>query len=97
MAGQLRESAQDGEPRRVTLRELSRAELVVAPSTVVFVCENPAVVEAAADALGSRCPWLVCVEGVCPDGGPSGVCGTGVGAGSGEALPQEPARRVLSA
>ena len=64
LARHLRESAAAGEPRRVTLRELSRAELALAPRTSVFVCENPAVVEAAADALGARCAALVCVEGV---------------------------------
>jgi len=64
LARQLRESAEAGEPRRVTLRELARAELSFAARTPVFVCENPAVVEAAADAIGSRCAALVCVEGV---------------------------------
>ena len=64
LARHLRESAAAGEPRRVTLRELSRAELTVPPGTPVFVCENPAVVEAAAEALGSSCGALVCVEGV---------------------------------
>jgi uncharacterized protein (TIGR02679 family) len=64
LARQLRESAGDGEPRRVTLRELSRANVEVAPGTPVFVCENPAVVEAAADSVGAPCAALVCVEGV---------------------------------
>ncbi len=64
LARHLRESAAAGEPRRVTLRELSRAELALARGTSLFVCENPAVVEAAADALGARCAALVCVEGV---------------------------------
>jgi uncharacterized protein (TIGR02679 family) len=30
----------------------------------VYVCENPSIVEAAADALGGRAAALVCVEGV---------------------------------
>ncbi len=64
LARHLRESAAAGEPRRVTLRELSRAELALAPGTSVFVCENPAVVESAADALAARSAPLVCVEGV---------------------------------
>ena len=64
LARHLRESAAAGEPRRVTLRELSRTELTVPPGTPVFVCENPAVVESAADALGARSAPLVCVEGV---------------------------------
>ena len=60
----LRESADAGEPRRVTLRELAKAEIAVARETVVFVCENPAIVAAAADAHGARVGALVCVEGV---------------------------------
>jgi len=63
-ARQLRECAEAGEPRRLTLREVSRTPLAVRSGTVVHVCENPAVVEAAADALGSRCAPLVCAEGV---------------------------------
>jgi uncharacterized protein (TIGR02679 family) len=61
---QLRECAEAGEPRRLTLREVARASLRVRAGTAVHVCENPAVVEAAADALGPRCAPLVCVEGV---------------------------------
>ena len=29
----------------------------------IFVCENPSIIAAAADRLGTRCPPLVCVEG----------------------------------
>jgi len=61
---QLRESAEGGEPRRLTLRELSGSEVALAPGTAVFICENPVVVAAAADRLGPRCAALVCVEGV---------------------------------
>lgn len=64
VARQLRESADAGEPRRVTLRELARAPLAMEAGTAVHICENPAVVEAAADALGPRAAPLVCVEGV---------------------------------
>ncbi len=64
LARHLRESAAAGEPRRMTLRELSRFELTLARGTSVFVCENPAVVESAADALGAHSAPLVCVEGV---------------------------------
>lgn len=64
LARHLRESADEGEPRRVTLRELERSELSFAPGAVLYVCENPAVVTAAADALGSRSAALVCTEGV---------------------------------
>jgi uncharacterized protein (TIGR02679 family) len=57
-----------GEPAVLTLRQLTRD----APrsdigsdtgNSTVFVCENPAVVAAAADELGSACPPLICVEG----------------------------------
>ncbi len=61
---QLRESAEAGAPRRVTLRELRQSELGIEAGRPVFVCENPAVVAAAADALGARSAALVCVEGV---------------------------------
>ncbi|MFL5273858.1 MAG: TIGR02679 family protein [Anaeromyxobacteraceae bacterium] len=64
LARHLREAADAGEPRRVTLRELARAGVAVAPGTVVSVCENPAVVAAAAEVHGGRCGALVCVEGV---------------------------------
>lgn len=64
VARQLRESAGAGEPRRLTLRELGSARLAAAPGTPVHVCENPSVVEAAADVLGARCRPLVCVEGI---------------------------------
>ncbi len=61
---QLRECAEAGEPRRLTLREVARATVRVSTGCAVHVCENPAVVEAAADALGPRCAPLVCVEGM---------------------------------
>jgi uncharacterized protein (TIGR02679 family) len=61
---QLRDSANAGEPRRLTLREVRRAGLRVETGTLVHVCENPSIVEAAADALGRQCAALVCVEGV---------------------------------
>jgi len=64
LARHLRECAEDGEPRRVTLRELGGAGLAVPPGTPVFVCENPSVVAAAAAGLGGRCAPLVCLEGV---------------------------------
>ena len=59
----LRESADAGEPRRLTLRELAAWPAAVA-SAPVSICENPVVVAAAADRLGPRCAPLVCVEGV---------------------------------
>jgi uncharacterized protein (TIGR02679 family) len=53
-----------GEPAVLTLRQLTRDDprFGVGDSTV-YVCENPAVVAAAADELGSACPPLICVEG----------------------------------
>lgn len=51
-----------GEPVVLTLRQLARTSPSwLAPA--VFVCENPAVVAAAADTLGPACPPLVCVGG----------------------------------
>ncbi len=64
LARHLRESAEEGEPGRVTMRELSRAELAFAPGEAVFSCTNPAIMAAAADSLGARCAPLVCVEGI---------------------------------
>ncbi len=55
---------QGGEPCVLTLRQLLREpDCLAADSLHVRVCENPAVLAAAADALGSDCPPLVCVEG----------------------------------
>ena len=51
------------EPLWLTLRSLV-GEWRVAPGTTVFVCENPTVVEAAADALGALCPPMVCTDGM---------------------------------
>jgi len=54
-----------GEPCVLTLRQLSRDDTssLGTDGRDVFVCENPAVVEAAAGLLGNQCPPLVCVEG----------------------------------
>jgi uncharacterized protein (TIGR02679 family) len=60
----LREASAAGEPRRTTLRELSQERIAVASKSVVFVCENPSVVAAAADQLGASTRPLVCLEGV---------------------------------
>ena len=64
LARHLREAAEAGEPRRITLRELQRSELGFEPAAALHVCENPAVVTRAADALGARSSPLVCSEGV---------------------------------
>ncbi len=50
LARELAASSDDGEPRRLTLRELARNPLEFAGGGTVFVCENPAVVVAAAEA-----------------------------------------------
>lgn len=62
VARMLRACAEAGEPCRLTLRQLRREPVVVAHEHV-YVCENPAVVLAAADRLGTRCRPLVCVDG----------------------------------
>ncbi|MFC0602838.1 TIGR02679 family protein [Streptomyces palmae] len=54
--------AHEGEPSVLTLRQLIRRP----PSTtspVVRICENPAVLAAAADTLGPACPPLICLQG----------------------------------
>jgi len=57
--------ADEGEPVRLTLRQLLRhpPDLSGLARRRVFVCENPAVVAAAADQLGVGSAPLVCVEG----------------------------------
>lgn len=59
-------TATPGEPVWLTLRSLAGDWSVVAPASrgSVFVCENPTVVEAAADRLGPTCPPLICTDGV---------------------------------
>jgi len=63
LGGWLTEAARAGVPLRVTLHQLRREALTVACPTV-FVCENPAVLRAAAERLGPDCAPLVCTEGV---------------------------------
>jgi len=57
--------AEHGEPLWLTARALRRLSVPAGSLTgvVVRVCENPSVVEAAADALGTRCPALLCTYG----------------------------------
>ncbi|MFD5749554.1 TIGR02679 family protein [Streptomyces sp. NPDC127033] len=54
-----------GEPAVLTLRSLTRRAPVAAVATTetVHVCENPAVLSAAADTLGPACPPMVCLQG----------------------------------
>jgi uncharacterized protein (TIGR02679 family) len=60
-------AADVGEPVRITWRLLEKAAPAAAGS-VVWVCENPVVVDAAASELGRRCRPMVCTDGM-----PSGV------------------------
>lgn len=57
--------ARAGEPCRLTTRQLLRhpPSFTALARARVHVCENPAVVAAAAHRLGSRCAPLVCLEG----------------------------------
>jgi uncharacterized protein (TIGR02679 family) len=57
--------ADAGEPAVLTLRSLTRHPRVPAvPATgTVHVCENPAVLSAAADMFGPACPPMVCLQG----------------------------------
>lgn len=59
----LSEARAAGVPFRVTLHQLRLAPLTV-DTDQIFVCENPAVLRAAAAMLGARSRPLVCTEGV---------------------------------
>lgn len=58
-----------GEPLALTLRQVRRgaadtdSDVFGVGQGEVFVCENPAVLEAAAQRKGPGCPALICVEG----------------------------------
>ncbi|MDT0310187.1 TIGR02679 family protein [Streptomyces sp. DSM 44917] len=54
--------ARTGEPAVLTLRQLTRHP-PTSPAPAVRICENPAVLAAAADAFGRDCPPLVCLQG----------------------------------
>jgi uncharacterized protein (TIGR02679 family) len=56
-------TARPGEPVWLTLRSLS-GPWTAASKTPVYVCENPTIVEAAADVLGAQCLPLVCTDGI---------------------------------
>ncbi|MFE1286845.1 TIGR02679 family protein [Streptomyces sp. NPDC058751] len=58
-------TADEGEPVVLTLRSLTRrtANGITTATGDVHVCENPAVLSAAADALGPACPPMVCLQG----------------------------------
>lgn len=56
-------AATDGIPFRVTLHQLTRAAIEPTGPGAVYVCENPAVLRAAAEQLGPRSAPVVCTEG----------------------------------
>ncbi|MFL6076961.1 MAG: DUF2399 domain-containing protein [Mycobacteriales bacterium] len=56
-------TAAPGEPLWLSLRSISGDWSAVAGSTV-HVCENPTVVESAADRFGAHCQPLVCTDGI---------------------------------
>jgi len=56
-------SADHGEPRVITLRELSQDKEFVITNARIYVCENPTVVSAAAAELSCHSAALLCVEG----------------------------------
>jgi len=57
--------AEQGEPVHLTLRDLLRAPPAWEVfGKDVFVCENPEVIAAAADALSFRCASIVCTDGM---------------------------------
>ncbi|MCQ4120099.1 TIGR02679 family protein [Rhodococcus tibetensis] len=58
----LNESAEAGLPFVITLDQLTRFP-VTGFEGPVFVCENPAVLAAAARTLGAQCPALICTQG----------------------------------
>jgi uncharacterized protein (TIGR02679 family) len=72
VSGWLNDAADFGIPFRLTLQQLSlieAADPIVPSDREIFVCENPAVLRAAAAELGSESAPLVCTEGV-----PSAAC-----------------------
>jgi uncharacterized protein (TIGR02679 family) len=63
LGGWLAEAAREGLPFRITLHQLARSPLTVAAPQVVSVCENPAVLRAAAERFGAAAAPLLCTEG----------------------------------
>lgn len=58
--------AESGEPYRVSVRQLRRSGTrftVAVTGTDVFVCENPTVVDVAANRLGRQSKPLICIDG----------------------------------
>lgn len=63
LAGWLTQAAEAGLPFRITLHQLTRQPLHHGAVGAVHVCENPAVLRAAAEQLGAASAPLVCTEG----------------------------------
>lgn len=59
----VRIAAAAGEPLHLSLRLLKRHASAWRTSRHIYVCENPAVLAAAANALGPRCPPMVSLDG----------------------------------
>lgn len=55
--------ADAGEPCRLTIGQLLRHPPIFENPGTIYVCENPTIVAAATDRLGTACAPLVCVEG----------------------------------
>jgi uncharacterized protein (TIGR02679 family) len=53
----------EGEPLRLTWRMVANAP-IISPAPCVFVCENPAIVDAAATELRTSCAPLICTDGM---------------------------------
>ncbi|MET8867206.1 TIGR02679 family protein [Nonomuraea sp. NPDC004580] len=68
VADWLVEAARQGIPYRLTLHQLTHFPIALHDDPI-FVCENPAVLRAAATELGARSAPLVCTEGI-----PSAAC-----------------------
>jgi len=68
LGGWLTESAALGMPFRITLHQLTSMPVTLGIAEL-RVCENPAVLRAAAAELGPRCAPLACTEGI-----PSAAC-----------------------
>lgn len=63
LGGWLTEASRLGLPFRITLQQLTRLPLEHRAGGSVSVCENPAVLRAAAERLGPRSATLICTEG----------------------------------
>src|SRR5260370_5976129 len=63
LGGWLTEAAVLGTPFRITLHQLTTMPITLNISRL-WVCENPAVLRAAAAELGPRCASVACTEGI---------------------------------